>query len=257
MRLLVSVRSAIEVGPALSGGADIIDAKEPGRGSLGAVSADVLAQILDRVPPERALSVALGDFTAPDQVRTAVSSLFLPRRPAPIYLKLGFAGVHSPEEVAWLISCAVRAALVHPASPRIVAVAYADALRAGVPSPHVILRLAAVASAAGILLDTHTKDGLGLLSWIDPAALSLWVIRARREGLLAALAGGLDLADLPLVGAAGPDVLGVRGAACRGGREGPVSARRVRALCRELARADSGFVQERGPPAPLRASRKA
>ena len=35
MRLLVSVRSAEEVSAALAGGADIIDAKEPERGSLG------------------------------------------------------------------------------------------------------------------------------------------------------------------------------------------------------------------------------
>ena len=35
MRLLVSVRSAAEVRPALAGGADIIDAKEPSLGSLG------------------------------------------------------------------------------------------------------------------------------------------------------------------------------------------------------------------------------
>ena len=52
MQLLVSVRSAAEVGPALSGGADIIDAKEPDRGSLGAVSPATLAEILARVPPE-------------------------------------------------------------------------------------------------------------------------------------------------------------------------------------------------------------
>ena len=37
MRLLVSVRSAAEARAALSGGADIIDAKEPSLGSLGAV----------------------------------------------------------------------------------------------------------------------------------------------------------------------------------------------------------------------------
>src|SRR4051812_47948913 len=42
MELLVSVRSAKEVEAALAGGADIIDAKEPSRGSLGAVSPKVL-----------------------------------------------------------------------------------------------------------------------------------------------------------------------------------------------------------------------
>ena len=36
MRLLVSVRSADEVGAALAGGAEIVDVKEPSRGALGA-----------------------------------------------------------------------------------------------------------------------------------------------------------------------------------------------------------------------------
>ena len=44
MRLLVSVRSADEVAAAMAGGADIIDAKEPARGSLGAVDAATLAR---------------------------------------------------------------------------------------------------------------------------------------------------------------------------------------------------------------------
>lgn len=235
MQLLVSVRSAVEVEPALAGGADIIDAKEPGRGSLGAVSADMLGQILARVPHDRSVSVALGDFTAPDEVRTAVGSLPLSPRPGPIYLKVGFAGVRSPDRIAGLISAAVLAARSSPALPRIVAVAYADAARAGTVSPALIARFARLAGAAGVLLDTHTKDGLGLLEWFDSPALVAWVSSVRRAGLLTALAGALGLAEFPLVCRAVPDVVGVRGAACDGGRQGNVTAERVWGLRRGLA----------------------
>ncbi len=62
MRLLVSVRTEHEVAAALAGGADIIDAKEPARGSLGPVSPEVLQAIAARVPESMPLSVALGDF---------------------------------------------------------------------------------------------------------------------------------------------------------------------------------------------------
>jgi hypothetical protein len=62
MQLLVSVRSAEEVGPAFAGGADIVDAKEPARGSLGPVDLFVLREINAKVPPCIPLSVALGDF---------------------------------------------------------------------------------------------------------------------------------------------------------------------------------------------------
>ena len=53
MQLLVSVRSAVEVAPALAGGADIIDAKEPDRGSLGAVSAACAGRFWPGSPTDR------------------------------------------------------------------------------------------------------------------------------------------------------------------------------------------------------------
>ena len=101
MQLLVSVRSAAEVGPALSGGADIIDAKEPDRGSLGPVSPATLAEILAVVPLQtRPFSIALGDLASDGRCRSrAIASIALPVRAAPTYLKLGFAGVRSPETV--------------------------------------------------------------------------------------------------------------------------------------------------------------
>jgi uncharacterized protein (UPF0264 family) len=227
LQLLVSVRSADEVGPALAGGADIIDAKEPDRGSLGAVDRDVLSRILQRVPDDRGVSVALGDVTRPEQVRAAVLGLELPQR-SPTYLKLGFAGVRSPDQVARLLQVAVSITSRMVASPRIVAVAYADPERAGTVPPALIPPLAEAAGAAGVLLDTHGKDGRGLLEWLPSGALGDWVALARQAGLLAALAGSLRPSDLALVWRAQPDVVGVRGAACSGGRQGRVSEDRVR-----------------------------
>jgi (5-formylfuran-3-yl)methyl phosphate synthase len=234
MQLLVSIRSAAEVGPALSGGADIIDAKEPARGSLGAVSPATLAEILARVPPRCPFSVALGDLASPEEVITAFGSLELPARTAPTYLKLGFAGVRSPEMVTRILATAVAAVAQKGSKALVVAVAYADAVRAGTLGPELISGSARRAGAAGVLLDTHTKDGTGLLRWLAPAALAGWVGSARREGLLTALAGALTLENLETVSAAGADVVGVRGAACEGGRQGRVAASRVRALRQRL-----------------------
>ena len=68
MQLLVSVRSAEEVGPALEGGADIIDAKEPDRGSLGPVVGCDARRDIRRVPPEnQPVSVALGDLASVEE----------------------------------------------------------------------------------------------------------------------------------------------------------------------------------------------
>jgi (5-formylfuran-3-yl)methyl phosphate synthase len=82
MQLLVSVRSAGEVAPALTGGADIIDAKEPANGSLGSVSAATLAEVASRVPRNQELSVALGDVSSVAEVITLIDGLRLPSRNA-------------------------------------------------------------------------------------------------------------------------------------------------------------------------------
>lgn len=242
MQLLVSVRSAMEVGPAVAGGADIIDAKEPSRGSLGSVSAATLAEILDCVPGQLPVSVALGDAAAPDEVAASITTLGLTARSAPVFLKLGFAGVRSPIVVGRLIETAIRTARGLAARPRIIPVAYADADRAGTLSGKLICRLAREAGAAGVLLDTHTKDGPGLLEWLGPRELGDWVFHARRLGLITALAGGLGLDDLETAAGAGPDVIGVRGAACDGGREGQVAAERVMALRERMNQAGAGVV---------------
>ncbi|HEV8177036.1 MAG TPA: (5-formylfuran-3-yl)methyl phosphate synthase [Gemmatimonadales bacterium] len=250
MQLLVSVRSAVEVAPALDGGADIIDAKEPGRGSLGPVPPATLAEIAALVPPERPLSIALGDLASSGEAVAAIAALELPARPAPTYLKLGFAGVRSPEMITRILASAVAAVSEKASAARVVAVAYADADRASTVGPDVILDLAGDARAAGVLLDTHTKDGIGLLGWLSPSALAGWVALARRRGLLTALAGTLTLESLESVHAAGADIVGVRGAACEGGREGRVEASRVRELRQRLDGFRVGCQHGLGPGSP-------
>jgi len=217
----------------LAGGADIIDAKEPAHGSLGPVSPKVLRAISARLPEPVPLSVALGDFTAPDAVRRAVAGAEVPGRRAPTYVKLGFAGERSEAVVTSLVAAALEAATAMPARPIVVAVAYADHVSAGAPVPEVLLRAAMTAGARAFLLDTCGKDGGGLLEWIALERLRALSACARSAGLLLAIAGSLDSAALDrVVGMA--DVVGVRGAACRGGREGSVDAVLVRRLRERL-----------------------
>jgi (5-formylfuran-3-yl)methyl phosphate synthase len=229
MRLLVSVRAEDEVAAALLGGADIIDAKEPARGSLGPVSPEVLQAIAARVPEPVPLSVALGDFTEPTAVRLAVAGPKLPARRAPTYLKLGFAGEPSEAAVTSLVAAAMDAAAATAVRPIVVPVAYADHENAGSPAPEAVLRAAVAAGAGAFLMDTYTKDGRRLLEWIALERLRRLSADGRSAGMLVAIAGSLDLAALDdIAGIA--DVIGVRGAACRGGRVGPVEAALVRRL---------------------------
>jgi (5-formylfuran-3-yl)methyl phosphate synthase len=238
MQLLVSVRAGDEVAAALAGGADIIDAKEPARGSLGPVSPEVLRAIAARLPERVPLSVALGDFTAPDAVRRAVTGTEVPRRRAPTYLKLGFAGERSEAVVTSLVAAALDVTAAMSVRPIVVPVAYADHVSADSLAPEDLLRAALAAGARGFLVDTCIKDGRGLLEWIDLERLRALSSCVRSAGLPLAIAGSLDPAGLDrLAGLA--DVVGVRGAACRGGRQGSVDAVLVRRLRERL---------EIGPP---------
>jgi uncharacterized protein (UPF0264 family) len=227
--LLVSVRGAEEVAAALAGGADIIDAKEPARGSLGAVTPAVLSAIAARTPASVPLSVALGDCTALDEVRAAMDAARLGERSGPVYRKLGFAGVPSVERITALLEAAAGSA----SGGWIVAVGYADFAAAGTPAPEDVLRAAVAARARGFMVDTWLKDGRALLDHLSIERLETLSLSARAAGLLFALAGSLDPDAISrLAGIA--DVLGVRGAACRDGRGGAVDEERVADLRRRL-----------------------
>jgi len=227
MQLLVSLRAADEVAAALAGGADIIDAKEPERGSLGPVAPEVLRSISARVPGTMPLSVALGDFTAAEAIRDAVAATSPPPRGAPVYLKLGFAGERSSSAMRGLVTAALEAAALAPARPIVVPVAYADWMEAGSPPPEDVLASAVLTGARAFLLDTYTKDGKGLLDRLQLGRVQALAARGRAAGLLVALAGSLDLAALDRI-AGLADVVGIRGAACLGGRSGRLDAGMVR-----------------------------
>jgi uncharacterized protein (UPF0264 family) len=226
MHLLVSVTSAVDAAAALAGGADLIDAKDPAAGALGAVSIEQFRRIVAAVAGARPVTAALGDAAdepAIEQTARAFAGL------GASFVKLGFAGISSTDRVAALITAAVNGARRDSGS-RVVAVAYADADRAGSISPLRLLDVAARAGATGVLLDTFDKQQGGLRQLVAWRALTDWVVSAHDAGLFVAIAGKLTASDLPYVRDAGADIAGVRGSACDGGRTGRVTADRVRLL---------------------------
>ena len=229
MRLLVSVRNASEAEAALAGGADIIDAKEPLNGPLGAVAPETLNSITAVAGGTVPVSMALGDIGVDDvQSRTVRFA-----HAGVSFVKIGFAGARGRRQLADDVRVATNAI----DSTALVLVAYADYERADAPSPEELIALAAETKAGGILLDTHDKDGPALTSLMTLQELRGFVARAQEGGRLVALAGRLTLHDFERIREAGADVAGVRGAACDGGRAGAVSGDRVRELRRQIDRA--------------------
>src|SRR5688500_12206102 len=226
MQLLVSVRDEVEAEAALAGGADIIDAKNPLNGPLGAVSLDVFRRIHNRVGELRPLTAALGD-AANEQDIERDGAAFAGAGAA--YVKVGFGGVADVRRIHALLAAARRGA-----DGKVIAVAYADHRSAESVSPDAVLEAALRAGAAGILIDTSDKSGPGLLALMSGAAIRRVVGAAHRAGLLAALAGKLTVDDLLLLRDAGADIAGVRGAACDGDRTGRIAANRIADLRRRL-----------------------
>jgi uncharacterized protein (UPF0264 family) len=226
MQLLVSVADADDAAAAVAGGADIIDAKDPTAGPLGAVEIGVLRQIA-AAGAARFITAAIGDAGGQDAVeRAALASATAGAR----LVKVGFAGTRDPQDAEALLRAAIRGASAAGGRCGVVAVAYADADSAASVRPDLLIVAAAAAGASGILLDTANKSGPGLRGLVAPQALKGWVMHARQRRLMVALAGRLQLDDLDFVREAGADVAGVRGAACDGGRAGRINVEKVRAL---------------------------
>jgi uncharacterized protein (UPF0264 family) len=221
-RLLVSVTDAAEALDALAAGADIIDVKNPSRGSLGKADDDVIFQVVTAVAGRVPVTAALGELTR-------FMSLS-PSRPAVTMVKLGL----SHAAPSWRDDLSAALLPYRPARP--VAVAYADHERAGAPEPHAVLKWAIEHHAAALLLDTFTKDGKGLFHWLDDDALRPLVTSAHAAGVQIALAGSLKFGDVSRCVALGADIIAVRGAACDGDdRTARISAARVASLRAVLA----------------------
>jgi hypothetical protein len=212
--LLVSVRSADEALAALAGGADLIDVKEPSRGPLGPADPDVIASIIAVVGGRVPVSAAMGEWVDWDRGRIPDGLAFV---------KWGLARARDQHAAAPSVFSAARG--VAP-----VLVAYADHARADSPDPDELVRVACECRFPAFLIDTAIKDGATLLDWLAIESLTRMRGRLANAGVRLALAGSLDVQAIRRLASVEPAWFAVRGAACTGGRNGPICAERVRAL---------------------------
>lgn len=228
MRLLITVVSSDEVEAAIAGGADIIDVKNPAEGSLGAPLPAVLRAVRARVPPSFEVSAALGD--APHLPGTMALAAAGAAACGLDYLKVGLYGSSRPEQALDLLVAVRQAVADADSRTRLIAVAYADAERVRALPPDDLPIIAREAGVYGVMLDTALKDGTSTWTALGEDRVSSFLEAAHALGLVTALAGGLTPSDLPRAQHLGVDIVGVRGSACEGGREGIVSSERVQSL---------------------------
>lgn len=221
-RLLISVRNAGEAEIAVSGGCDLLDLKEPARGSLGMVAPEVVRAVAAKSFGV-SLSMALGEL------RDWTEGTAVPRLPLGLtYLKLGLSGAAGGDWVSEWVR--VRESFEQAGSfqPKWIAVAYVDHRTAGSPPPEEVISAAIATGCGGVLFDTFGKQSGSLFDHLPADELRPLLSDIRSAGLLAALAGSLRLEHLPDVLPLGPDVIAVRGAVCAGGaRSGQLEVERT------------------------------
>jgi (5-formylfuran-3-yl)methyl phosphate synthase len=238
--LLVSVRSAAEAIVALEGGTDVIDVKEPARGSLGRADDSTVAAIVQAVGGRAMVTAALGEWSEVvewrihDQAPTFFDRVAL--------VKLGLAGMALRRN--WQQEWMRAVKLYRPARP--VAVVYADWQVAGAPAPDDVLAVAVECGSPALLVDTWQKSGGALFDLWTNAQLARFVDAVRATDIAIVLAGSLSGKAVTAAARLLPDLVAVRTAACDGGRDGIVSAARVRELKASISQALS-----KGSPAPM------
>ena len=248
-QLLVSVRSPEEARAAIAGGCDVLDIKEPARGSLGMAPAQVIVAVCRVADSHFSLAGSTSPRSA-SEVRVPVSAALgetldwdrdgeFPRLSAGLrFVKLGTAGLGTARnwQSQW---SSIRQAFDVAAQRSLawIAVAYADWKRADAPCPEHVMQAAVETGCTGVLFDTFHKDGRTLFDALPSARLEAYIDELRGADRLVALAGSLSEDDILTARTLSPDVIAVRTAACADGRrDGPVTASAVRRICDRLRR---------------------
>lgn len=193
-RLLVSVRDPAEAEAARLAGADLIDAKDPERGALGALDPDAVRAIVARVAGD-AVTSAVSD---PDPSALAAMAASGVR-----WVKTGLDAERRRDE-------ALFARLTAAAGGRLIAVLFAE----DGPAASLVPSLAK-AGFAGAMIDTAGKHGARLPDLAAPEDLAAFTASCRAHGLMSGLAGSLRVLDIAPLAEHGPDYLGFRGGLCR------------------------------------------
>ncbi|MBP1179489.1 (5-formylfuran-3-yl)methyl phosphate synthase [Methylobacterium sp. PvR107] len=193
-RLLVSVRDPAEAEAAQLAGADLIDAKDPERGALGALDTRTVREIVARVSGG-AVTSAVAEPTPRDVAAMAAAGVD--------WVKTGIGAARRADRAA-------LAALAAASPGRLIAVLFAEDGPAAALVPHL-----AEAGFAGAMIDTAGKRGARLPDLAAPQDLAAFTAGCRAHGLMSGLAGSLRVIDIPSLSAHAPDYLGFRGGLCR------------------------------------------
>ncbi|MBS3648366.1 dihydroneopterin aldolase [Pseudaminobacter sp. 19-2017] len=199
-KMLASVADAAEAEIALSGGADIVDLKDPKAGALGAVEPAVIGQVVAAVASRAATSAVCGDLPMVPEIIARQAEEIASTKVD--YVKIGFFPSADARACAEAVTSLARRS-------KLIAVLFADL------APDLgLLQAFAASGFHGVMMDTADKTGGRLLQHLPPERIPAFIEAARALGLKTGLAGSLEAPDIPRLLPFHPDYLGFRGALC-------------------------------------------
>ena len=223
----MSVRDANEAVLACQSGVNIVDVKEPNRGSLGRADWSAMADVVrsvGKIDSSVPVSVALGELS---EVDFNDSNNWHSRLAGVSFAKLGMANAPADWRTRW---DRVMSAL--PCEIGRVAVAYADWEQANSPNPLDIVRFASERDCKVVLVDTFSKVSGGLFQRLSKSEVKQLIVAISDQGMKSAMAGSLDEVAIETLLPMNPDIIAVRGVVCDGERTGAIDAAKVSAISR-------------------------
>ena len=231
-QLVISVRDLGEAFMAQRAGADVIDVKEPTRGSLGAADRQVVNSILEEIADVTAVSVACGEL-----MQWVPADSLADRGPVR-FAKVGLAGCRSPSEWEPLWNHWRR---FLPGGTSAVMASYVDWQSASAPPPAQVIAVASGLGADGVLFDTWDKSQGNLFDFLADHELIRLVKDAAAKGLWIALAGKLEVNLVGRCLALGSRYLAFRGAVCHHDRTKKIDESRLQFLVEQVRSISQNF----------------
>jgi len=200
-RMLASVNSLKETRLILNTSIDIIDLKQPEQGALGALSTELVNQIVQEVNHQKPVSATVGDLPMqPELIKNAVSAM---ADTGVNYIKIGFfPGGDWPGTLSKLHQLTQK-------GHQLIAVLFADT------QPDIsIIKSLKNTGFTGVMLDTMDKSKGSLTQIMSASEIHDFVSTSKDAQLLCGLAGSLKKDDITKLLNLKVDYLGFRGALC-------------------------------------------
>jgi uncharacterized protein (UPF0264 family) len=199
--MLASVTSPAEAEIVLSAGVEIVDLKNPAEGALGAMSHDLVEDVVQLVGERAVVSATIGDL--PMEAALILSKTEEMLETGVDVVKIGFFGEGGHEP------CIQALSELASGGAKLIAVLLVD-----ISFDLSLLNKLAAAGFYGVMLDTAQKDRQHLLNYCTMAQLTDFVCKAQSLGLRSGLAGSLSKEHVNALLSIRPSYLGFRGALC-------------------------------------------